>query len=65
MLFTAYLIVAYRQILVNQFLLDFGVRFAKILLPMSIGTWWHGQDYENRTRVPGNKQTAVELATVG
>jgi len=34
MLFTAYLIVAYEQILVNLYLLDFGVRFAEILLPM-------------------------------
>jgi hypothetical protein len=63
MLFTAYLIVAYERILVNLFLLDFSVRFAEILWPMSIGTWWHGQDYENRTWIPGNNQT--QLANVG
>jgi hypothetical protein len=63
MLFTAYLIVAYEQILVNLFLLDFGFRFAEILLPMSIGTWWRGQDYENRTRTLGNHVPTVAWHT--
>ncbi len=45
MLFIAYLIITNEHILVNHYLLDFGFRFAEILLPIPIGTWWRGQDF--------------------
>ena len=63
MLFTAYLIVAYEQILVNLFLLDFGFRFAEILLPIPLGPWSRGQDYANTTRTPGNHESTVAWQT--
>jgi hypothetical protein len=59
MLFIAYLIIANEPILVNLYLLDFGVRFAEILLPIPIGTWWHEQDCENRTKPPVANHTPM------